>query len=289
MANGSSAIGIAGSGRVAQALGRLLRDRGAPVAAVAGRNPQHAAAAARFMGVEAVSLGGLPSVCGRILIAVSDDVVPAIAAELPMKAGLALHTCGARGPEALSALAARGVACGVLHPLQTIASPEQGLAALPGSFFAVSGDTPAVEWALEIVQLAGGTPLRIAPGRMPVYHAAAVMAANDVIGLIDAAAMLMVSAGLDAGTAVRALAPLIRAGVENAIALGPEQALTGPVQRGDADTVRRHLEALAGAPRSAAELYRAAGLHVLELARRRGLGEKPAVEIEDLLRRGIYG
>jgi predicted short-subunit dehydrogenase-like oxidoreductase (DUF2520 family) len=278
-------IGIAGAGRVAQALGRLLRERGEPVTAVASRNPEHAARAAEFIGAAAVPLGRLRA--DRILIAVSDAAIPDVARTLAgagMSRGVALHTCGAHGPEVLEPLARAGVACGVLHPLQTIATPEAGLAALPGCAFAVSGDAAAAAWAERIVTLLGGTALHIAPGAMPLYHAAAAMASNYVTGLIDAAAILMKAAGIDERTALGALAPLIRAGVENALALGPERALTGPIERGDVETVRLHLRSFAAVPPSASGLYRSAGLHVLELARRRGLPEAKALEIEALLR-----
>lgn len=282
-------IGIAGSGRVAQALGRLLARRGEHVAAVASRTSGHAAAAAAFIGCAAVPMEELPNRAARILIAVRDDAVEYVAGQLAgagMKAGAALHTCGARGTEILAPLAAAGVSCAVFHPLQTIASPEQGVEALPGSAFAISGEPAAVEWAAAICGLLGGTPLRVAPGLMPLYHAAAVMASNYVTSLVDAAVILMESAGIGGKTALGALGPLVRASIENSLALGPEKALTGPIERGDVETVRRHLGSLGGCPRSVSELYRSAGLHAVELARRRGLPEAKAREIESLLREG---
>jgi predicted short-subunit dehydrogenase-like oxidoreductase (DUF2520 family) len=282
-------IGIAGSGRVAQALGRLLATRCEPVVAIASRDSGHAATAAAFIGCDAVPLEELPNRAARILIAVSDDAVERVAGQLAgagMKAGVALHTCGARGPEILAPLVAAGVSCGVFHPLQTVASPEQGLEALPGAAFAISGATEAVAWAEAICSLLGGTPLRVAPGRMPLYHAAAVLASNYVTSLVDAAVMLMEAAGIDGNAALGALAPLVRASVENSLVLGPEKALTGPIERGDVETVRRHLCNLGAAPCSIRELYRSAGVHAVELARRRGLPEAKAREIESLLREG---
>ena len=289
IATPQESIGIAGTGRVAQALGRLLRERGEPVVAVAGRNPGRTARAAEFIGVAAVLPRQLPERAGRILIAVSDTALAAVAhtlAQVRWNRGAALHTCGSRGPEILEPLARAGVACGVLHPLQTVATPEAGVNVLPGSAFAVSGDPVAVAWGERIVKLLGGTALQVSPGSMPLYHAAAVMASNYVAGLIDAAAILMRAAGIDEKAALDALGPLVYAGVANALALGPEKALTGPIERGDAETVRRHLPSLAAAPPSVGSLYRSAGLHVLEVARRRGLDEAKAREIEALLREG---
>ncbi len=276
---------------MAQALARLLAVAGEPVAAIAGRDPKRAAAAVGFAGsrVQSVSIECLPERAGRILIAVSDDAVVEVAhvlAAAGMRSGAALHTCGARGPEALSELQEAGVACGVLHPLQTVASAEQGVAALPGSWFAISGDGPAATWAQRICTLLVGKSFAIAPDRMPLYHAAAVMASNYVTGVLDAAVILMGAAGIASETALDALAPLVRASVENTLASGTEKALTGPIRRGDIDTVRRHLRSLDHVPAPARELYRSAGLQVVELARRCGLAEPQAREIEALLREG---
>jgi len=186
-----------------------------------------------------------------------------------MENGIALHTCGTQGPDALAALATRGVACGVLHPLQTIATPEQGVSALKGASFGICGDREAVEWARRIVELLDGEVLEIQPESQPLYHAAAVMASNYVVGLLDASLMLMREAGIERGQALRAIAPLVRASVENTIQMGPEAALTGPIERGDVKTISAHLRALAHVPEPLRELYCQAGLHVADLARRK--------------------
>jgi len=285
------AIGIAGTGRIAQALGRALAEAGERVVALAGRDGARTHAAAVFAGegVEPVLFELLPQRARHILIAVADDALEAVARRLAaggMRGGVALHTCGSRAPDALEALARAGVSCGVLHPLQTVAGAEQGVTALPGSTFAVAGGEQAVAWAEEIVAVLKGTAIRVDGAGMPLYHAAAVMASNYVVGLIDAAAMLMAAAGIDGETALAALGPLVRAGVRNALALGPAEALTGPIERGDVETIARHLRSLASAPPEAGALYRAAGLYVTGLARRGGLSEKKAAEIGELLRRG---
>jgi len=117
----------------------------------------------------------------------------------------------------------------------------------------------------------------------PLYHAAAVMASNHLVALIDAAqGLLSEAAGVDRETALRALAPLVRSSVSNVLNHGPGAALTGPVERGDGATVAAHLQALAATP--VADLYRAAGLHTLDLARRKGLDAGAAQRIEKVLR-----
>jgi predicted short-subunit dehydrogenase-like oxidoreductase (DUF2520 family) len=156
------------------------------------------------------------------------------------------------------------------------------VASLPGSAFGFTGEGPAAEWASEIVELLGGVLIRVPAERRAIYHAAAVMASNYLVGLIDAAATLMQRAGADECASLRAIEPLARASLENAFALGPLKALTGPVERGDAETVARHCEALDDAEPEIAGLYRAAGIHLLKLARARGLSEAQAAELETI-------
>jgi len=293
-------IGIAGSGRLGQALGRLLHDRGQPVAAIAGRDPRRTASAAAFINKEVlpVSYSDLPSHAARVLVCVPDDALDEVARTLAAASqpiSIALHTCGSRGPEALAALAARGAACATLHPLQTITTPGQGVADLPGSSFGITGaasggipdSTEAVAWALDIVRLLDGHALTIPAESRPLYHAAAVMASNYVVAMIDAAVILMELAGLAKGEdpkpALQALGPLVRASVENSLRLGPASALTGPIERGDERTIAAHLRALDNAPESVRQLYRQAGLHAIEIVRRKN----PATDrgkIESLLR-----
>jgi predicted short-subunit dehydrogenase-like oxidoreductase (DUF2520 family) len=157
----------------------------------------------------------------------------------------------------------------VLHPLQTVATPDQGVRALPGSAFAVVGSGEAAAWAAEIVALLKGCALEIRPEQQPLYHAAAVMASNYIVALVDAAVILMGEAGIGRDTALRALAPLVTASSANVVALAPEAALTGPIERRDRETVGAHLSALEQAPRTVSELYRSAARHTVELARRK--------------------
>lgn len=284
----SEPIGILGSGRLAQALGRLLLDEGAPVVCLAGRDPARTRLAAAFVGAEGVPVAGLGSRAARIIIAVSDAALPEVAETLaaaPAGLEIALHTCGTRDIEELQPLRRRGIACGTLHPLQTVASPLQGVAALRGAAFAISGDAAAVLWAEEIVQRVKGQILKIPPAARPLYHAAAVMASNYVAALLDAAqTLLAAAAGKDRDAVLAALEPLVRASVENILARGPVAALTGPIERGDAATVRAHVTALAAATPEIRELYRAAGLQTLDMARRKALDAASAEGIKTILR-----
>jgi predicted short-subunit dehydrogenase-like oxidoreductase (DUF2520 family) len=285
----ASPVGIAGAGRVAQALGRLLYAAGQPVAFVASRSLEQAGTAAAFIGpdVEAVSYSDLAQHAHRILIAVPDSALQSVASTLALESGIVLHTCGAQGPEALQALAQRGVFCGAFHPLQTISDPESGAASgadsLLGAAFAIAGDAPAVAWAEHIVHAANGRILRIASERRPLYHAAAVMASNYVTAMLSAAQTLLMAADVDPEEALQALGPLARTSLDNALREGPVAALTGPIERGDVSTIQAHLAALEHISGPIPLLYRAAGLETLDLARRKGLCAERAAATERML------
>ena len=260
-------IGILGTGRIAQALGRLLSDAGEPVVAVAGRDAVRAHAAAIFISdtVAAVSPSELSQRANRILIAIPDRGIGTAALTLAnsgMDSGVVLHTSGVLGPEILRPLAEKGVACGVLHPLQTVPSKEAGVELLPGVAYGIAGSQTAQAWAEHLVEKLTGQVLVIPTGGTQLYHVAAVMASNAILS---------------------ALQPLAEASVRNTVSLGAEGALTGPVERGDSATIEAHLEVLENSPNHVTELYRSVGCQLLDIARRRGLSRTVAAELETIL------
>src|ERR1700722_1228380 len=175
-------IAIVVTGRKAKALGALLVRRGVLVSAVAGRNSRCAEAAARFIGAErAVPIRELSRYARQIVIAVTDSAIQEVAAELAaggLERGVVLHASGAAGPLALDVLRAAGNSVGVLHPLQTVPSPERGLETLLGASYAYAGDTDAMELAARLIIRLGGRALPVDAKFWQHYHAGAVMACN---------------------------------------------------------------------------------------------------------------
>jgi predicted short-subunit dehydrogenase-like oxidoreductase (DUF2520 family) len=262
--------------------------RGAPVVALASRSRLRAEKAAAFIGasVQVVPFSELPGLATRVLVAVSDEAIPAVAETLAragMTGGAALHTCGAKGPEALAALRAAGVACGMLHPLQTFADARLGVERLEGITFGLAGDRQALDWAEEIVSLLECRGLHIASDRLSWYHAGAVLASNALVAVIDAATILLERAGVERQDARRALEPLSRTSLDNVFAGGARAALTGPIARGDIATVAAHLEALRDAPPGIDALYRGVAHHLLQLARERGLADPAVRALESMI------
>jgi predicted short-subunit dehydrogenase-like oxidoreductase (DUF2520 family) len=125
--------------------------------------------------------------------------------------------------------------------------------------------------------------LTIQPDRWALYHAAAVVASNYQVTLLDAALEILEQTGVARREGLAALAPIARATLENVLSLGPQDALTGPISRGDVESVRRNLEALNAVSTWTRELYRAAGRRTLPIAQRRGLAQARLQELEKSL------
>lgn len=281
-------VGIVGSGRIAQAMGRRLRERGAEVV-VAGRDPARTAEAARFIG--GCRVAGIDEIAGqleRLLIAVADDALAQVAALLAHGARpgtIALHTCGVHGASVLEPLTEVGVHCGALHPMATVPSPTAGLRILTGASYGFTGGERARAWAAEILESLQGRMYDIPESARALYHAAAALACNSIPGLLDAAStMLAASAGTSKAEALKLLEPLVRASLDNTFELGPEAALTGPVRRGDAATLRLHLQAISTQSPAIGDLYQAIGVWQAELARRAGLDEEELKLVEEAFR-----
>jgi predicted short-subunit dehydrogenase-like oxidoreductase (DUF2520 family) len=298
MAQSHPTVAIVGAGAVAQAIGRLLLRAGVPVAAVASRTRAHAEQAARFISGSTsdrtpavgtpvvVEISEVPRLASHVLVAVADRGIEPVADALAaagMRSGAALHTCGGKGPEALKPLGAAGVACGMLHPLQTIMTAEQGASSLSDVTFGLAGDPAAIRWGAQIVTSLHGRAIHIDASRLSYYHAGAVMASNALIAAIDAAVVLLGEAGVDRAAALEVISPLARTSVNNALASGPQSALTGPIVRGDTLTVAAHVRALRTSASTVARLYGAAAAHLLTLAARRGLPIEQIRALEDVI------
>ncbi|HEX2204874.1 MAG TPA: DUF2520 domain-containing protein [Longimicrobium sp.] len=280
---------IVGAGRLGLALGLRLHRAHAVEALVYSGRREHAPDHPLFRDPGPIAryhpgLAPVPDRLTGLLIAVPDGAITDVVAALA-KAGLdpavpVLHASGSRSLDLLAPLAERGHAVGGLHALAAIADPVEGADRLHGATFGVEGGGAARDLALRLVAACGGRPLAIRPGGKALYHAAAVFASNYAVALLSVAERLMAQAGVEEEDAGPALAALAAGAVENVAARGPAAALTGPVARGDVETVALHLARLSGADRS---LYSLLGREALALAEARGLDAGAAERLESLL------
>lgn len=222
-----------------------------------------------------------------VFLAVPDEALPeismALAAQGDAPGGCAaFHLSGALGTDPLAPLLERGYAVGSLHPLQSLADPVLGAAQLRDIYYSVSGEPAAVAIARRILDPLGARVISVPVSRRPLYHAAAVFASNYLAGIVGAAGRLMAQAGVPEEDALQAILPLARGSLENLGRLGPVRALTGPVSRGDVETVGLHLRTLE--PRERA-LYASLGLEILRLAEEGGLNKDSVKELREMFER----
>ncbi len=214
--------------------------------------------------VAVVSRDALPA-ADAIIVAVPDHALAAVAAEIAPHVsgrGTALHTSGATPAAVLAPLAARGWSVGSIHPLTSFPDAAGAAVPLEGVLAVVEGDPEARVVAAGLARQLGMRPRSIAPEDKPLYHAAAVLAANLTHILVVAGLDALVAAGFERGEAATALRPLVEAAVDAALSARGVEKLTGPLARGDADIVRAHLAAL---PPEVGEAY--AGVAGLGLSR----------------------
>lgn len=222
------------------------------------------------------------------LLAVPDRALAEVAHDLAhigaAPAGCAaLHLAGALTAEVLAPLYEAGYSVGSIHPLQAVADPWLAADRLAGVTFALAGEPAAITAGRRIADALGGYTIVVPPAMRPLYHAGAVLASNGLVAVLSAAVRIFDQVGIPEGEAVQALVPLIRGTLDNLENLGVRGALTGPVGRGDVDTVRLHLGRLSGQERA---LYCALGLELLGLARAAGLDAERAAGMEALLTGG---
>jgi predicted short-subunit dehydrogenase-like oxidoreductase (DUF2520 family) len=165
-----------------------------------------------------------------------------------------------------------------MHPLQSFATLPTAVRSLPGSFVFLEGAPEAVEVLRSLVASIDARAVPLATASKSLYHAAACAASNYLVTLIDYAAQLMSMAGVPREVALPALLPLVTGTTRNLESVGIPEALTGPIARGDAGTVRGHLQALRAGPPELLRLYVDLGLRTLDVARRKGRVEKAAAE-----------
>lgn len=266
---------IVGAGPVATALAGALRLGGVPVLGLWARKPQAARLAGSVAGVAAFS-SAPPDVLLEaevVILAVRDQMIGEVA-EMLLGTGLVgkrhvmLHCAGATSAQdVLGDVVARIAGIGTLHPLSAIADGKAAMRSLKGTVFGIEGDEVGRATATQLVGAIGGIVLPLDGSQMASYHAAAALASNYIVAAIDAAAAVLASAGVSPELAAQALVPLAEGALRNVSAHGTTDGLTGPIRRGDAVTIQRHLEALRGRP-ELVEIYRALARRAVEIAAR---------------------
>ena len=282
----SERLFIIGAGQVGRGLFRSFRESGVEVVGFHSRRPSPIA----------TSYGVLPPVIGdanTIIVAVRDDQLDSVLADLVdatspsgrrrLASGtVVVHTSGGAEPPLIPRMVEMGLSGGTFHPLVPFANPDRAPELLRKAWIGIDGDDQARAASRRLAGQLGARTLEIPAGMKSIYHAAAVISSNFPIVLGAVASSILTDAGVPERSAHQAVHSLMDAAISNIAEGHPESALTGPVMRGDVETVNRHLQALRHNPEARA-LYRRLSFAALEIASRQGGDPARLAEIRRLL------
>ncbi|WP_438388108.1 Rossmann-like and DUF2520 domain-containing protein [Actinopolyspora saharensis] len=283
-------VGVISAGRVGSVLGAALRRVGHEVGAVSAVSEAALARAAELL--PSVPVRGPDEVAEQadlVLLAVPDDALAGLVRGLvgtgSLRSGqIVVHTSGAHGAEVLEPAAEAGVLPIALHPAMTFTGKPEDLERLGTACMAVTAradDEAGTSVGTALAVEMGADPVRVPEEARKLYHAALTHGANHLVTLVNECAQLLRSSGIE--TPDRVLGPILSAALDNALRYG-DRGLTGPVARGDAGTVRSHLEVLGSAEPDAVAGYVQLARRTAERAVRSGmLRSDDAVGVNEVL------
>lgn len=282
-------IAVIGAGKVGSALAILLQQKGYPVVAVGSRTPASAERLANRLQCPVLHNQEAAARAQLVFITTPDREIAPVSALIAAGGGyragqVVAHTSGAHGAAELKGARECGALVVSIHPLQSFAAVEAAMENLPGSYFALEGDEGAMPLARQLVQDLGGKSFTISAQDKSLYHAAACIASNYLVSLMHFATGLYGRFGLEPREAFAALWPLVQGTVSNINQVGPTEALTGPLARGDGTTIAGHMEALAQQSDVWCDLYSMLGQYTVNVAREKGtINDEQVQELKNIL------
>jgi predicted short-subunit dehydrogenase-like oxidoreductase (DUF2520 family) len=241
-------VGVIGAGRVGAVLAAALRAQGHIIVSVAGESDASTRRAAELLpGVPMAKPTAVARDCDVLLLTVPDDMLDNVVTQLTASGAihegqLVVHTSGSHGLRVLEPATQVGARPVALHPAMTFSGTAIDLDRLADCVFGVTAGPDERVWAAEVVAELGGTVMWVPEELRGLYHAGLAHGANHLVTLVTQAMELLGAAGAADPAAI--LRPLLQAALDNALAEG-DSALTGPIVRGDVNTVRAHLAELA--------------------------------------------
>lgn len=263
-------IGIVGAGRVGCSIGKYLKEHGAAVAGYYSKSRESVEFAATFTNTAAFpSLGELVEAVSMIFITTPDDEIRPVWEKIagqPIRGKIICHFSGSLSSVVFSGREQAGASGCSVHPMYAFSSKETSWQQLNQVLFTMEGDSHALNRVGLVLAQAGIRHFVIDSAKKERYHAAASMVSNMMIGLYQMSIDMLQDCGFEEAAARLLVEPLVRNNIENLLATSPEQALTGPIERNDVETVRKHLAVLTEEER---EVYTSLAQKLVETARRK--------------------
>jgi predicted short-subunit dehydrogenase-like oxidoreductase (DUF2520 family) len=251
-------IGVVGAGRVGAVLAAALREAGHEIVAVAGESHASRTRADTLLpGVRVAKPTAVTRACDLLLLTVPDDMLSNVVTMLAASGAIhegqyVVHTSGKHGLSVLRPAAAVGAHVLAMHPAMTFTGTDLDLTRLDGCVYGVTAEPATEDLAVRLVADLRGRVVRVEEDRRALYHAGLAHGANHLVTLVAQAMDLLRASGADDPAAT--LRPLLTAALDNALEYGTA-ALTGPIVRGDVETVRAHLRDIAANRPATLESY----------------------------------
>jgi predicted short-subunit dehydrogenase-like oxidoreductase (DUF2520 family) len=271
-------------------MGVVLQAKGYPIIGVADRDPERMSLLSARLGIPGLTSVEVAQQAEIVLVTTNDGAIGEVIRELADAASFkpgqtVMHMSGALTSEVLLPAAKQGAVVLSVHPLQSFAAVEQAINILPGSFFSIEGDSAGFVLATKMVEELDGEYFFIDKKDKPLYHAGACVVSNYLVTVIDFGSQLLEAAGIPKEKALPALLPLIEGTLKNIRKIGIPQALTGPIARGDKETIQKHLLVMEEVAPDLVPLYRYLGQQTITVAERKGsIGKTKVLELQEALK-----
>lgn len=266
-------IAIVGCGKVGTAIGKFLAEAGYNIAGLASKSLSSAERVADIVKTNNVSEipWEITKKADIVFLTTPDNAIADTCNSISIHSGfrknaVVLHCSGALPSTILSSAKKCNAFIGSMHPLQSFASTAPAGNPFKDIIISVEGEKDAVNKARKIATDLGAECLMIKTEAKALYHASAVVASNYLVTLLDLSFRLIKAAGITDREAFKALKPLIQGTLSNIEKAGTVNALTGPIVRGDIETLKRHLEEIGLKTPDLLSLYKTLGFHTIDIA-----------------------
>lgn len=276
-------IGIIGAGKVGCSMGKYFVENGIPVAGFYSRHQESAEQAATFTKTEKFdSLTSLVDLCDMVFIATPDDAIREVwnrIRSLSIENKVICHFSGSLSSDVFSHREQTGALCCSLHPMYAFSDRFTSYEKLNTVIFSIEGDKQGIVRLRELFLPLGNSVYEIASDKKVKYHCAASMVSNMMIGLYELSIRMLEDCGLDQEQARLFVEPLVRGNIENVLNTSSAEALSGPIERRDLETVKKHLMVLQGREK---RIYQDLGQIVLQIAEEKN-PDRDYAELEELI------
>lgn len=295
---------VIGAGRVGITICYMLalkRSPGVKVTAVSSRSAESLKRAKKFLGARAADMiftrdnAKAAALANCILICTPDDSISAVCDNIfknikknILKDLYVFHFSGSRPLAVLDSAREAGAETASIHPLKSFASVEEAIKSMPGTVFGVTFSSKKSKKIAEfMVRTLGGKTIVVEDEKKPLYHAAACIASNYIVTLMDYAVSIHKKIGIKPEDSLKGLINLAEGTVDNIKKMGAKKSLTGPIARGDKGTIKEHMKGFNKFfPKAYAGLYRTLGVETSKIAHQnKWIDKSTAEELRKILQK----